>query len=122
LSGFLDRLKSGVSEAGNKAKVLVEVNRLKMQNSGKQKDIDKRVHDIGNIVFLSSTGRKPAFSHEELEPIIADILRLEGEMNDNNKQIRALSNEKECSCGQSAPLEARFCPTCGQTFNEEAPQ
>lgn len=33
---FLDKVKSGFSEAGSKAKVVMEVNKLKMQNNKKQ--------------------------------------------------------------------------------------
>lgn len=33
---FFDKFKAGVSDAGNKAKTLVEINRLKLQNNGKK--------------------------------------------------------------------------------------
>ncbi|GAB6992330.1 hypothetical protein [Paenibacillus pini] len=44
---FFDKLKSGVTEAGNKAKNAVEINRLKMQNSSKQKEIEHSYQQIG---------------------------------------------------------------------------
>lgn len=117
---FMDKVKSGLTEAGSKAKVLVEVNRLKMQNSTKKKEIDESMQQIGNLIFLSSTGRRLEVTNEELQPIFDVILRLESERNDNLKQIKILSNEKECSCGKTVTLEVHFCSSCGKTFEEEA--
>mgnify|MGYP001351523078 CR=1 FL=1 len=116
--GFMDKVKSGVTEAGNKAKVLVEVNKLKLQNSGKQKDIEKQWLEIGKRTFLAKAGRRPPVTEVELQPLFNDVYRLEDEIQENAKQIMKLSNEKECECGKASPLDARFCPSCGRTFGE----
>lgn len=51
---FLDKLKSGVSEAGTKAKILVEINRLKLINVGKQNEISGLYKEIGEKVALAA--------------------------------------------------------------------
>jgi hypothetical protein len=115
---FLNKMKSGISDAGNKAKVMVEVNKLRLHNSGKQKEIEKQFQEIGNIVFLTSVGRELGNSNGDFQTNIDEILRLEREIEENRKQIKTLANEKDCVCGKPAPLDAKFCSSCGATFTE----
>lgn len=52
---FFNKVKAGVSEAGNKAKTVVEINRLKLQNNGKQNDIDQQYQVMGKLLFEAVT-------------------------------------------------------------------
>ncbi|XID92898.1 zinc ribbon domain-containing protein [Paenibacillaceae bacterium WGS1546] len=115
---FMDKVKSGFSEAGSKAKIVVEVNKLKLQISNKQKEIEKLYQHIGREFFLNAVGRNAEGAEADYQSSIADIVRLENEIAENQKQIKILSNEKDCVCGKPAPLDARFCPSCGHTFAE----
>lgn len=117
--GFLDKVKSGLNDAGNKAKTLVDVNRLKLQNSTKRKEIEELQQQIGQIVFEAAVGRRPEAGIGELQPRYDRIIALEQEIQENKKQIQILSDEKECVCGKTVPLEARFCSACGRTFATE---
>lgn len=57
---FFDKFKAGVSDAGNKAKILVEVNKLKLQNSGKKSDINEQLLEIGKVVYgVAEAGQWP---------------------------------------------------------------
>jgi len=113
---FMDKVKSGFSEAGSKAKVVVEVNKLKLNNGNKQKEIEKLYQNIGHLFFQKAVGRLPEVAESVYQSVIAEIVRLENEIEENKKQIKALTNEKDCVCGKPAPLDARFCPSCGHTF------
>jgi len=113
---FMDKVKSGFSEAGSKAKIVVEVNKLKLQNSNRQKEIEKLYQNIGRLFFMNAVGRLPDVTEADYHANVAAIVRLEDEIEDNKKQIKALTNEKDCICGKTAPLDARFCPSCGHTF------
>ncbi|WP_082063260.1 zinc ribbon domain-containing protein [Paenibacillus sp. IHBB 10380] len=113
---FFDKLKSGVSEAGNKAKVAVEINRLKMQNSSKHKEIDQQYQEIGRSVFLSLTNEDESISLDKLQPFIQQILTLQDEIQRNQAQIGLAGDEKKCVCGEKVPMETRFCPICGHPF------
>ncbi|MCJ8011780.1 zinc ribbon domain-containing protein [Paenibacillus sp. KQZ6P-2] len=114
---FFDKLKSGVAEAGNKAKVAVEVNRLKMQNSTKQKEIDQEYQHIGKMVF-DSLSQESMCSAEQLQPMVERIVQLQDEIQLNQHQINVISDEKKCVCGHVVPIAARFCPECGHQFIE----
>jgi len=113
---FMDKVKSGFTEAGSKAKIVVEINNLKLQNGNKQKEIEKLYHNLGRLFYLNAVGRLPDVPEAEQQSNVAEIARLETEIEDNKKQIKTLANEKDCVCGKSAPLDARFCPACGHTF------
>lgn len=115
---FFDKLKSGVAEAGNKAKIAVEVNRLKMQNSTKQKEIDHEYQQIGKMVFDSLKREEGVCGPEQLQPMVERILQLQDEIQLNQHQINVISDEKKCACGHTVPLAARFCPECGHQFVE----
>ncbi|WP_274361675.1 zinc ribbon domain-containing protein [Paenibacillus thermotolerans] len=116
---FMDKMKSGFSEASNKAKVMVEVNKLRMQNSGKKAEIERYYQEIGRVVFFTSVNRTSEIASKDVQPYIDAILNLEREIAENKKQIKLLSNEKDCVCGKSAPASAMFCPSCGATFADE---
>lgn len=113
---FMNKVKTGLSEASSKAKVVVEVNKLKSQNSNKQKEIEQLFQSIGRTYYLQATGGLQDGEGHDPADVIVDIARLEAEIEDNVKAIKLLANEKDCVCGKPAPLEARFCPSCGHTF------
>jgi len=114
---FMDKMKSGISEAGSKAKTIVEVNKLKLNNSNKQKEIEKLYQNIGRLFFLNAVGRLEDVAESDYQSDVAEIVRLENEIEANKKQIKTLTNEKDCVCGKASPLDARFCPSCGHTFS-----
>ena len=112
---FFDKLKTGVSEAGNKAKSAVEVNRLKLQNHGKQREIEQQYMEIGRAVFEAMKQRE-SINTDALQPSYDQIIKLQEEIQQNQMQIAAISDEKQCACGQLVPIQAKFCPACGQHF------
>ncbi|CAM4343504.1 zinc ribbon domain-containing protein [Paenibacillus tarimensis] len=118
---FMDKFKSGVKEAGNKAKIVVEVNRLKMQNSSKQGEIDKHWQEIGRMVYEAETSAGSAGMNPELSarwaPLIDRVNVLKEEIQANLLEIRLLTNEKDCpKCGYKAAADTQFCVQCGSGF------
>ncbi|WP_449602374.1 zinc ribbon domain-containing protein [Paenibacillus sp. Marseille-Q9583] len=117
---FFNKVKAGVSEAGNKAKTVVEINRLKLQNNSKQNDIDQQYQVMGKLLFEAVTQGAGPLPSEQIEKNISRILELKSEIEVNLQQIAGLSDVKHCkACGGNVAIEARFCPSCGSTF--EAP-
>ncbi|WP_342564831.1 zinc ribbon domain-containing protein [Paenibacillus sp. FSL R7-0345] len=117
---FFDKFKAGVSEAGNKAKTVVEVNRLKLQNSGKQSEIDKQYQAMGKQLFEATLQGSP-LPTDAYAVNMSRILALKAEIEANLEQISALGDVKICKdCNSTVPADARFCPNCGHTF--EAPR
>lgn len=109
---FMDKVKG----AGSKAKIAMEVNKLKLQNGSHQKEIEKLYQTIGRSFFLHAVGRLPDGAETDDQACVAEIIRLENQIEENNKQIKAMSNEKDCVCGIAVPLDAKFCPSCGHAF------
>lgn len=114
---FFDKLKHGVSEAGNKAKVLVEQNKLKLANVSKQSQIDKLHKEIGSklteLHFAGQPINIELFS-QQIEAI--SILKIEIEQNE--QEIAALEEEKVCKqCGKENAMLAKICVHCNVPFD-----
>ena len=117
MNSMLDKFKAGVADAGSKAKLLVETNRLKLQNNGKKQEMKANYQRIGELVYqMAEEGvRLPA--RGGLEPLIQQIDRLKREVEQNELQIRNLMDVKTCrACGRQVPVVDRYCSGCGRTF------
>ncbi|MCM3632353.1 zinc ribbon domain-containing protein [Paenibacillus camelliae] len=113
---FLDKLKSGVSEAGTKAKILVEINRLKLINVGKQNEISGLYKEIGEKVALAAEAGQELqlsfFSHQ-----LEQISILKTEIEQNQLKMLNLADDKQCpSCNRSNPIDAIGCVHCNASF------
>lgn len=114
---FMDKFKAGVAEAGSKAKTLVEINRIKLQNNGKKNEIEEQYQEIGRRVFDAAEEGNWPLPKEQLEPQINHILQLKWEIEQNLELIKNLTDEKTCkSCGNQVSINDRFCSKCGYTF------
>ena len=113
---FLDKLKTSVSEAGVKAKNLVEINKLKLINVSKNAEIDKLYKEIGEKVTnyaASNMDISAVLFQNQLEQIAI----LKHEIEQNNYQISHLSEEKLCpKCGRANTVNARYCIHCQASF------
>ncbi|MEA4923999.1 MAG: hypothetical protein VB084_01700 [Syntrophomonadaceae bacterium] len=116
MAGFFDKLKQGVSETGKQAKVAVETNRLKMQISMKQKEIESKYTAIGQLVYKAYRNDDFSSINSELENIYHEIMACETDIEAINNKILEVKNTKECVCGNMVPAETRFCPQCGYHF------
>jgi len=117
---FLDKLKEGVTGAGSKAKLLVEINRLKVVNIGKQNEIDKQYKEIGRLIFENENAGAASLEWAEfklkLEPTLMNIQHLKWEIEQNLQQISNLSDVRVCkSCGSQVPIGIRECSKCGHS-------
>ena len=112
---LFNKLKKGVTDAGNVAKSTVESNRLKAQISKHQTDIHSLYFEIGKKVFSAASSEQPVnvqLVEEEINLIQENLTSIKQlEIN-----IKAIWNEKECLCGKLVPLDAKFCPACGHKF------
>lgn len=113
---LIDKIKSGVSEAGHKAKIVVEVNKLRLINVSKQSEINSLYKQMGEKVSQyvdQSISLAPSLFAGELEQI--DILKFE--IDQNIQKIHNLSDEKSCPhCGHNNVFDARECSQCHEQF------
>lgn len=120
---LFDKLKQGVSEAGTKAINVVEANRLKASISKNNEQIHSLYTEIGKKVFSGYNNQQ--FHSAMVEDEIKQIQALYNHNRQLDIDIKAIWNEKECPCGNSVSLDAKFCSNCGHRFNlvtiEETP-
>lgn len=114
---FFDKLKDGASKAADKAKESVEIARLYTQITSKSKEIEIEYQSLGRSIYIANNeGRLETIGHLVKEHC-EKIQSFESEIKQIEYKIKAIKNEKDCTCGQIVPLEAQFCPVCGYKFN-----
>jgi len=92
---FMDKVKAGMAEAGHKAKTVVEINRLKLQNHNKLGEIDQQYKEIGKRVYVASLEDSGIDRVEgQLYPFYSKIKFLQEEIQHNLQQIKFLSEEQ----------------------------
>ncbi|MBP1999065.1 ribosomal protein L40E [Paenibacillus shirakamiensis] len=120
---FFDKFKAGVTEAGNKAKLLVEINRIKLQNKDLKDQMNQHFEDIGRLVYdkfgpdQHQNSERGDISNAGMNVIFNKIRALKQEIEQNTLHIQNLQDHKTCKkCGAEMPAEAKFCTACGATF------
>lgn len=115
--GVFDKVKQGMADAGTKAKILVEVNRLTLQISQKEKEIDETFKNIGKSVFEAIQNNRLPDMEKEITPLCSMVLSNRDEIAQLEAQIKEVRNEKKCvQCSQSVTLDTKFCSNCGYKF------
>ena len=110
-------LKKGATEASEKAKVMIEINKLKIQISQNEKEIDDEFRKIAETVFdMFKAGNMGEMTSSIIES--CDMCLSKEEKNKELEiEIRKFKNERECSnCGATVKLDIKFCPSCGYKF------
>ncbi|SHJ89624.1 zinc ribbon domain-containing protein [Paramaledivibacter caminithermalis] len=112
-------LKKGATEASEKAKLMIEINKFKIQISQKQKEIDDEFKKIGKTIFeLFKAGEIGELPDSIRESYNICLLKQE-EIKELEKEIRKLKNEKHCpQCQNKVKPDIQFCPCCGYRFEE----
>lgn len=118
MNNFLDKFKKGVSDAGNMAKTLVDINKIKIQISQKDKEIETCYKSIGETVFNAFSDGSFANIEELVLDKCNEVIEKLEQKKQLNQRIEELSNEKECVCGKTVPIDTKFCPHCGYKFDE----
>lgn len=118
--GFFDKLKKGASEAGEKAKIMIEINRVKMQISQAQKELQEEFKKIGETTF--ELYRKGNF--DELAELINEncnnCLKKEEEIEALQLEMKEISDTKICpECNKEVNNDTKFCSSCGYKFETQ---
>jgi hypothetical protein len=113
-----ETVSKGVSTATEKAQQTVEITRLNAQISGKRKEIDKLLANIGANVYEAYLANDLSKAEAKVIPGCEEITIIRGEIAALDDRIKTIRNEKECVCGKRVPFDTRFCPSCGHPFPE----
>jgi chromosome segregation ATPase len=126
---FFDKMKKGLSDAGAKAKDMVDITKLNNHIGQKQREIEQLYNQIGQATFkavqdnaLSSIEEAAkGFSQEivkkqeeiaELEREIAEIRKAD----DNAPEAKSPETGSPKTGSDEAP-DQKVCPTCGQVVH-----
>jgi chromosome segregation ATPase len=126
---FFDKMKKGLSDAGAKAKDMVDITKLNNHIGQKQREIEHLYNQIGQATFkavqdnaLSSIEEAAkGFSQEivkkqeeiaELEREIAEIRKAD----DNAPEAKSPETGSPKTGSDEAP-DQKVCPTCGQVVH-----
>ena len=115
---FFDKLSKKASEtykgAAEKTGKLAKEAKLKIKINENKSKINDIYEEIGKKVYQKHIADEELCIKKDLEDECAKIDILSSEIDEYNKEILALSNEKVCeNCGEHLSLDAKFCTKCG---------
>jgi membrane protease subunit (stomatin/prohibitin family) len=115
---FFEKMKQGASEAAKKAQQTVEITRMRTQISSKEKEQEKTVTLIGEAVFQAHQAGDWKKAGPEIASYCQHILALRQDIQLIEQKIQETKHEKVCRCGKVVAREVKFCPGCGNHFEE----
>jgi chromosome segregation ATPase len=131
---FFDKMKKGLSDAGAKAKDMVDITKLNNHIGQKQREIEQLYNQIGQATFkavqdnaLSSIEEAAkGFSQEivkkqeeiaELEREIAEIRKADGNAPEAKSPEAKSPETGSPKTGSDEAPDQKVCPTCGQVVH-----
>jgi len=131
---FFDKMKKGLSDAGAKAKDMVDITKLNNHIGQKQREIEHLYNQIGQATFkavqdnaLSSIEEAAkGFSQEivkkqeeiaELEREIAEIRKADGNAPEAKSPEAKSPETGSPKTGSDEAPDQKVCPTCGQVVH-----
>jgi division protein CdvB (Snf7/Vps24/ESCRT-III family) len=137
---LFDKMKKGISDAGAKAKDMVEITRLNNQIGQRQRDIEQVYNKIGQAVFKAFQDNTLLEIEEAIKDFSQEIVQKQQEIAELESNITENKStdtnapyvpetqspetrgdqdpdQKVCpTCGQVSASETKFCPACGNKF------
>lgn len=117
---FFNSLKEGFTKTANKAiKVsneVVEITKLNFAISDVNSSIDKKLKEIGDMVYKSYT--KNESISDEISEKCSEIDKAYEELESLKAKIRTLKKIKVCpKCSEDNVEDSNFCKKCGEPLN-----
>ncbi|WP_432407285.1 double zinc ribbon domain-containing protein [Wukongibacter sp. M2B1] len=114
---FFDKLKKGASEAGEKAKIMIEINKVKVQIFQTEKELKDEFKTIGETTF--ELYKKGNFDKllESIEENCNNCLKKLEEIKELELEIKEINDGKKCpDCNKDVSYDTKFCYYCGYKF------
>jgi len=115
---FLQRIKDGAAKVTEKAQGSVEVSKLNSRISDIEHEMEIEFMRMGKIFYEGYRSRDMSLAEGKMIELSRICSKLQEEIDDVRMRIAELKNERLCRCGYIAPLDANFCPSCGQKLDE----
>lgn len=123
MDNFIDKVKRGASAATKMAQITLEVNRLKLQISAKEKEIAQIFQRMGETAYQALQNDALENVKKELQEYAELIQHKKMEVSEMENEIRKLRTEKLCpACRKTVPADMQICYRCGYNFEGPAKQ
>lgn len=121
---FFDKLTKKATEtykeAAEKTGKLARETKLRLKINENKSKIKVLYEEIGKKVYEKHSSEEEVCIKSDLEGECAKIDILANEIEVYNREILALSNQKECvECKEKLQMDAKFCTKCGAKQPEE---
>lgn len=121
---FFDKLTKKATEtykgAAEKTGKLAKETKLRLKISENKSKIKELYEEIGQKVYEKHSSEEEVCIKNDLEAECTKIDILANEIEVYNREILALSNQKECvECKEKLQKDAKFCTKCGAKQPEE---
>jgi hypothetical protein len=117
--GLFGKIKEGASKAAEFTKETVEISKLNTQISTKKREIDKIYNRMGELVFNAYLINDLPSAEQQVTTFCQEIVNNQQEIRQIEIKIKEAKNEKDCVCGKTVVLQAKFCAVCGHKFEED---
>ena len=119
---FWDEFTKGAKDAAaftmKKTEELTNLAKLKLAIHTEETKLDKCYSEIGSLYY--DFQRKEEDHAAEIAALSLEADELNSKLADLRSQLAALQNDVICGkCGAQIPVEATFCPVCGNKQNAE---
>lgn len=118
LEDTLVTLKSAAGVAVEKTEKIIDVSKLKINLSEKERKLSKCFEDLGKLAY--NTSKDSDVNDEEQNKIIGQIDNLYEQIKSINDQIALSKNQIRCKrCGYDNDSNVFYCGKCGSLLREE---
>ena len=118
---LFDKMKKGLSDAGAKAKEMVDITRLNNQIGQKQREIEQLYYEIGQATFKAFQDNALSGIEAAIKDFSQEIVQKQEEIAELERNITELrSADAKAPEAQSPETESneapdqKVCPSCGQ--------
>ncbi|MEN6391199.1 MAG: hypothetical protein ABFD04_12345 [Syntrophomonas sp.] len=121
MSNFFDKIKQGVSDTGAKAKIAMDVQRLKQQISSKVKDQNGKYFEIGKLTYEAFKADDFSSFSNQLEGLCNEVTAIQGEIDALQENITELESQ-DIGAASGAPAAAPQPQAAAPQVNVAPPQ
>lgn len=129
MANFFDKIKQGVSDTGTKAKIAMDIQRLKQQINSKVKDQNGKFFEIGKLTYEAFKADDFSAFSNQLEGLCNDVTAIQGEIDAIQENIRELESQDVGAASEApaampqtnmAPPQVQVAPPQPQAVVESA--
>lgn len=120
MANFFDKIKQGVSDTGAKAKIAMDVQRLKQQINSKGKDMNGKYFELGKLTYEAFKADDFSSFSNQLEGLCNEVTAIQGEIDALQENILELESQDPTAASEAPAAQPNM--TAPPQVNAAAPQ